>query len=233
MAQTAAQICALACQIAKVPAGLNGVGGYAAQAGVILNSTLSTLCQTYDFDFIKKSQIINISAANASYALNADHLRTRNVYYQVNGDIFDLNQIPIEKYQSLFQGPGVDNYPYSFAVDVSQRPNLIWFYPPPALPLAVTLWYYPQMADIVTPETSATVPWFPNDEYLRYKVAADLMAITDDSRQEGFDAKAASLLSKILQMDDDKEGFARTLQLDRTQFRPSSSAKPNKAFPLG
>lgn len=233
MAQTAAQICALACQIAKVPAGLNGVGGYAAQAGVILNSTLSTLCQTQDFDFISKLLIINASAANAGYPLNADHLRTRQVFYQVNGDIFELNQISIEKYYSLFQGPGVDNYPYSFAVNVSARPYQILFYPPPVIPLSINVWYYPQMPDIVAPETSAVVPWFPNDEYLRYKVAADLMAITDDSRQEGFDAKARNLLSKFLQMDDDKEGFAQTLKLDRTQFRPSSSAKPNKAFPLG
>lgn len=226
MALQAQQIVALACQIAKVP-------GYTQQAGVLLNSILSTLCQTYDFDFICSTQIINTNPQANGYALNADHLRTREAFYNVNGAIFYMNQISIERYNTLFQGPGVDNYPESYAVDVSQSPMQMLFYPPPSVAVDVTVKYYPQVPDISTPETSTTVPWFTNTAYLIKELAADLLMITDDDRGSRLRAESAAILSKFLTMADDKEGFAQTIKLDRSTFRPNSSLSPTKAFPLG
>ncbi len=225
MALTSAQIISRACAIAKVP-------GYTSQAGIYLNMLLSTLCQTYDFDSIKTTQTISLTNA-AGYALNSDHLRTKEVFYSVNGAIFYLFQIPIETYHALFTGPGASNYPNKYAVDVSTTPNTILFYPPPSISQDVTVNYYPQKADIDTPESSTVVPWFPNQEYLIRKVAADLMLDSDDERQPLFEVQAEKMLSKILAMKDDKEGFSDTITLSRERFRTDTSQGPNKAFPLG
>lgn len=225
MALTAAQIITRACTIAKTP-------GYAVQAGIYLNMLLASLCQEYDFDYIKKTQTIPLTAS-FTYALNADHLRTREVFYNVNGNPFYLFQIPIETYHSLFNGPGVSNYPNKYAIDVSTSPHTFLPYPPPSITQDVTLNYYPQMADITTPESSSTVPWFLNQEYLIRKVAANLMLETDDARQPLFEAQAEKMLEKILTMQDDKEGFSETIKLSRERFRTGQNQNPNKAFPLG
>lgn len=225
MALTNAEIITRACSIAKAP-------GYRVQAGQYLNMTLASLCQTYDFDYIKKTQTISLNN-NAGYALSSDHLRTKEVFYNVNGAIFYLFQIPIETYHSLFVGPGATNYPNKYAVDVSTSPYTILFYPPPSITQDVTVNYYPQMADIATPETSSATPWFHNQEYLITKIAACLMLETDDDRQQSFDARAEKILSGVLDMEDDKEGFAPTIKLSRERFRTGQNQNPNKAFPLG
>ena len=225
MALTTQQLLARACSIAKAP-------GYMAQAGVYLNMVLSSLCQEYDFDYIKKTQTISLSAA-AGYALNSDHLRTKEVFYSVNGNPFYLFQIPIETYHTLFTGPGVSNYPNKFAVDVSTDPNTLLFYPPPSITQDVTVNYFPEMPNIATPETSTEVPWFLNQEYLIVKVAAHLMRETDDSRQPLFDLQAEKILEKVLTMKDDKTGFSETIKLSRERFRTGQNQNPNKAFPLG
>ena len=203
-----------------------------AQAGVYLNMVLSSLCQEYDFDYIKKTQTISLTTA-AGYALNSDHLRTKEVFYSVNGNPFYLFQIPIETYHTLFTGPGVSNYPNKFAVDVSTDPNTLLFYPPPSISQDVTVNYFPEMPNIATPETSTEVPWFLNQEYLIVKVAAHLMRETDDSRQPLFDLQAEKILEKVLTMKDDKTGFSETIKLSRERFRTGQNQNPNKAFPLG
>lgn len=225
MALTAAQIITRACTIAKVP-------GYTVQAGIYLNMLLDTLCQTYNFDYIVETQTINFDG-NTGYALEDDHLRTREAYYSVNGAIISMFQVSIEDYHKLFQGPGVDNYPTSFAVDVSTDPNTFLPYPPPSISQSVTIKYYPRRADIVSPETSSEVPWFINQEYLIIKVAADLMLESDDDRAPLFAVQAEKLLRNILTMTDDKGGFAQTMKMDRTKFRTGNNSSGSKAFPLG
>jgi hypothetical protein len=225
MALTNAQIIARACTIAKAP-------GYAVQAGQYLNMLLQSLCQTYDFDFIKKTQTINFTNAQG-YNLNSDNLRTKEVFYSVNGDIFYLFQIPIETYNSLFIGPGVSNYPNKYAVDVSKSPKQLLPYPPPSISQAVTVNYFPQMPDITSPESDTGTCWFPNQEYLITKVAADLMMETDDERQQQFENRAEKMLMKFLDLADDKEGYSRTIKLSRERFKSGNNQNPNKAFPLG
>ena len=225
MALTNAQIIARACTIAKAP-------GYAVQAGQYLNILLSTLCQTYDFDFIKKTQIVPLTGA-FGYDLNADNLRTKEAYYLVNGEPFYMFQIPIETYHQLFVGPGVSNYPNKFTVDVSVSPKQFLPYPPPSISQLVTIKYFPQMPDIASPESDTGTCWFINQEYLICKVAADVMMETDDDRQQAFEARAEKMLLKFLDLADDKEGYARTIKLSRERFRTTNNQNPNKAFPLG
>ena len=225
MALTNAQLIARACTIAKVP-------GYAVQAGQYLNLILSELCQTYDFDFIKKTQIVPFTNA-FSYDLNADNLRTKEVFYLVNGEPFYLFQIPIETYHTLFAGPGVSNYPNKFAIDVSQTPKQLLPYPPPSISQSATVNYFPQMPDIVQPEIDAGTAWFPDQNYLIRRIASMLMLETDDERQQVFEQQAEKMLMKFLDLADDKEGYARTIKLSREVFRSGGSFGPSKAFPLG
>lgn len=226
MALTNAQLISRACTIAKTP-------GYTVQAGIYLNLILQALCQTYDFDFIKKQQIIQFNNS-FTYSLNSDNLRTKEVYYNINGSIFYLFQIPIETYHSLYIGDGVSNYPNKFAVDVSQSPKQLLPYPPPSISQTVTVNYFPQMPDISSPESDTTgVAWFPDQTYLLMKIAAMLMLETDDDRQQSFEAQADRMLMKFLDLADDKEGFSRTIQLSRERFKTGNNQNPNKAFPLG
>ena len=83
MALTAAQIVTLATQIAKTP-------GYTSQAGQFLNSILSDLCQTYDFEIIVKTFSFNFNLSTVSGPGNqyiagcgpnpmpSDYLRAKN-----------------------------------------------------------------------------------------------------------------------------------------------------------
>lgn len=222
---TNAQLVARACTISKAP-------GYIVQAGQYLNMILQDLCQTYDFDFIKKTQIIQFTNS-ISYPLNADNLRTKEVYYSVNGDIFYLFQIPIETYHTLFIGPGVSNYPNKFAVDVSVSPNILLPYPPPSISQSVTVNYFPQMPDIATPEVDDEVCWFPNQQYLLERLSAMIMNETEDNRADRFESRAEKTLMKFLDLADDKEGYSRTIKLSRERFRSGNNQNPNKAFPLG
>ncbi|MCK5603832.1 hypothetical protein KAR91_18230 [Candidatus Pacearchaeota archaeon] len=224
MSLTASQIVSAACMIAKVP-------GYAVQGGVYLNMLLSSLCQEYDFDIIKEEQTVTFNG-DSGYPLNSDHLRTKEVFYNVNGSIFELFQIPIEKYHVLFNGSGVSNYPKMYATDVSTTPHTILFYPPPSITIDATVTYYPEKDTISSPETSSEVPWFLNQEYLIRKVSALLMLTTDDVRQLSEERSTEKILSKILTMADDKGGFPTTIKFDKTRFRSGVNTGPSKAFPL-
>lgn len=226
MALSAAQIVNLACQICKTP-------GFTQQAGLLLNVVLADLAQLYDFDFIRATEYpLNIDAATAAYALPADHARTREVFYNVNGEIFWVTQMSLEEYDQQFQGPGISNYPTRFATKVETAPHTILFYPPPALPLQVTVRYQPCMPDIPTPETNSVVPWFYNQKLLLKLLCAEVSMLADDDRMQSFGTLADENLRKFLIMDDDKEGYARKVKLDPNTFRPNNSLIPTKSQPL-
>lgn len=222
MALQAQQIVSLALAAGR------GTSGYTAQAGQFLNLILSYLCQTYDFDECRATTTINVSGAAASYSLPADFLRTREVFYSVNGTIFYLNQVPLEEYDQYFQGPGISNYPEQFATQVETSPPTIYFWPPPATALAVTVRYQRQMPDILTPESSSSIPWFPNQQYLIKRLTGDIAMLTDDTRHQALMAEAAAILDRYLMIDDDKSGYAQQVTLDRRRFRSTESLKPTK-----
>jgi len=223
-----------ACAIAKAP-------GFVTQAGQYLNLILQELYEVYDFDYIRKLYTLSASpvAANGDttlptgYPLAADHLRCREVFYYVNGEPFYLIQMPLEKYDQLYNGPGVSNYPTAYAVDPSTSPETIYFYEPLQIPLTIFIRYQPIMPDITNPETSSTVPWFTYQKYLIKKIAADLMnGDTDDARGPKFEADAQKMLSLYLEMKDDKENYAQTVKLDRNTFRGGGNVRPTKQQPL-
>ena len=91
--------------------------------------------------------------------------------------------------------------------------------------------YYSQMPDIVTPETSTTIPWFPNQEYLRKRIAAGVMEITGDDRRAAFLTDAENELRGYLQMKDDHGNRSSRVTMDRRRFGTQWSTLPkSKTF---
>lgn len=235
MPYSAKQLVALACQISKVNAGM------APQVGQFMNMILETYAQTLDLDAIRKTVSFNVSAANtgigitkAGYVLPADYLREEQVFYNVNGTIFDLQPMLLTKYYTLFQGTGIANYPEWFSTDISEQAvnenggPVLFFWPPPAIPLAINLLYRPQVGAIVGPENSNVVPFFPNQLILLKDVCSQAMMLSDDSRAANFDADVEKRMRKYLIMKDDQEGTPIRVKLDPELFRAQNALPPTK-----
>lgn len=243
MPLTSAQIISLAVQDARVP-------GMTSQAGQIMNMVLSDLCQTYDFDVTKKTFNFNFNAAQINSLgqfyqnLPLDYLRgIRNEsFYVISGVPYPMIPVDLEEFDMFVQQAGNANFPVFYATDMSLMgvtnsatgsggaavPVLLaWEVPSGAYP--VTIRYFSQMADIATPETSTTVPWFPNQTYLRRRIAGELMGLSDDERMADFlsddDERhpngAGVILRRFLQMKDDKATRVKQVTLDRRRFGTS------------
>lgn len=235
MALTAAQIVTLAAQRAKTP-------GMVSQAGQTLNTILSELCQNYDLDDARGSFTFNFNigannnnTGSGPYLLPADYLRTRQgkQFYTVASQPYELIRIELDEYDLLTQQPGFADFPRNFTVDMStaapavpggQPQEFVW--PPPSISAPVLVRYFRQMPDIVTPETSNVVPWFRNQQYLITRLTGEMMQIADDDRAASFltdkedinPQGAGVILRRFLNMKDDPEGRAKTVQLDRRRF---------------
>lgn len=236
MPLTAAQICTRAAQIARVP-------GFTQQAGDTLNVVLQELCQDYDFALARKTYSFNFNTSvlnsngQAYQNLPVDYLRSiRNeCFYYISGVPYPM--IPLDQAEGdmLVQQAGVSNFPIFYWTDMSRTGAtndgttgvpVMLFWMPPSGAYAVTLRYQSQMGDITNPATSATVPWFPNQNYLITRVAGELMKDADDERtnaylgddDEAFPNGAGTILRRYLRMKDDKGNRAQTVQLDRRRF---------------
>lgn len=240
MPLTAAQICARAASIARLP-------GFTSQAGQSLNIVLQELCQDYDFDLAKQTYNFNFNTSQLNFNgqayqnLPANYLRSiRNeCFYYISGVPYPM--IPLDQAEGdmLVQQAGVSNFPIFYWTDMSltgatNSPTegvpgalvpVMLFWMPPSGAYAVTLRHFAQMPDITTPETSSTVPWFPNQNYLITRVAGELMKDADDERataylsdSEQYPNGAGTILRKYLKMKDDKEDRAQVVQLDRRRF---------------
>lgn len=236
--RTAAQIVNLACQIAKCP-------GYTYQAGELLNTILSDLCQTYDFAVARGTTFFDFNQQAAypanpnvqmgsAYTLPADYLRAQDeysVFWSLNGVPYPLISCDLDQFDMMVQQAGIQSYPYMYATDMSQSPPIMYVYPPPSGDYPVTVRYLREMPNIVTPESSDSVPWFPNQSYLITRLAGELMRITDDSRMSQFlgdgDEGAQGILTRYLKMKDDKNSRSQNVSLDRRRFGRNFTNLPN------
>ncbi len=237
MALQAQQIVNLACQIAKCP-------GYIVQAGQFLNNILQSLAQNYDFEVIRKTYnfTFNTSSTGNGYVpgcgpnlMPTDFLRahTKGACYMISGVPYTMIGYEQNEFDQFVQQAGNQAYPYAFYVDVSKTPMELYVWVPAAGAYAATVRYNPQMADITTPESSSTIPWFPNTDYLINATAGSLMGITNDDRRQpggGFSPQALDdQLDKYLKMKDDPESSGvKRVSLDRRMFGGSMWARlPN------
>ena len=138
----------------------------------------------------------------------------------------------------LVQQSNVSNFPIFFWTDLSLTGAtnngvtgvpVMCFWQTPSGAFPATLRYYSQMPDITTPETSTAVPWFPNQSYLRRRLAGELMGLTDDERQDAFLSAdevrhpqgAGVMLRNYLTQEGDKSTRVKTVALDRRRFGTS------------
>lgn len=243
MPQTAAQICSLAQQIARCP-------GFATQAGQLLNTILSDLCQNYDLVLTKQTYQFNFNVnqlnlnGQAYQNLPANYLRGIRFesFYLIDGVPYPMIPVDQEEGDMLVQTAGLSNFPVFYWTDMSlsgvtNSPSgtggpavpvmLFWEVPSGAYP--VTVRYYSQMNDIANPQSSATVPWFPNQGYLIRELAGRLMQLTDDERADAILSSdedrhpngSGVLLRRYLILQDDKSTRVKQVTLDRRRFGTS------------
>lgn len=224
MALQAQQIVSLACQIAKTP-------GMVIQAGQFLNTMLQTLAQSYDFDVIRKTANFNFNTSSTGNGYVAgcgpnlmptDFLRAHKLgaFYYISGVPYTMIGYEQSEFDRFVQQSGNSAYPYAFYIDVSKTPMELYCWVPAAGAYAATVRYNPQMPDITTPESSTTIPWFPNTDYLIDGVAARLMKIANDDRMSAYMAQSDQTLKAYLTMKDDPETASpKRVTLDRRFFQ--------------
>lgn len=229
MALTNQQIITLALQIAKAP-------GMTSQAGMIYNSILEDLAESYDFDIQKITDFTVISYSVSTnfgagpYNLPANYLRASpgEVNYVFNGQPYVLTQYDMARWRSQFQGAGIQDFPRKFATDFSTVESLgnpqAYLWPPPNGSYNILWPYFKKHEFIINPQTDTNSPWFPMSTYLIKRLAGEMMMLTNDDRATAFlsdkdgSGGAGEMLRKYLLLKDDPEGYARQVKLDPNNF---------------
>lgn len=165
------------------------------------------------------------------YSLPADWLRARrdDVFYTIDGVKYVMINIDLAEFDAFVQQAGLMSYPQNYTVDLSLQVDAnaelqpqMYVWPPPSGGYPVTARYQRQMPDIVSPETSGQVPWFPDQNYLITRVAGELMKVTNDARIDKFlgtaDNGAQGILNRYLKLANDDEDRAKRVTLDRRFF---------------
>jgi hypothetical protein len=225
----ASQIVTQACQIAKCP-------GYISQGGQYLNLVLNDLVLHRDLKLNRVTESITVtSGSTGPFNLSADYLRTYDMFYPINGMPFFLRPVSTEQYDVEFQSPSVANYPYEFQTDLSPQATtpdtgiaLLYIYPQTNAALTLTHRYMIRRPDITTPQSSASVPWFPDQDYLIHATAARLMKITDDARLAQFVQEGEDMLRTHIIMDGDEQKVVKEVRLDPRRFRIHNRLRPTK-----
>jgi hypothetical protein len=227
----AQQLVLLSCQEAKVP-------NWLSQAGQKLNLILNELCsydldvnrQTYNFNF-------NTSLGSGPIPMPTNWLRANrdDVFYVILGVTYIMTPVSLAEFDSFVQQAGLAQYPEYYAVDnsgiASQSAPNMYVWPPPSGAYPVTARYYSQMPDITTPETSTTIPWFPDQLYLQRRLTGEMMLMSGDERatmylngatdtKKGTFMGASALLARYLATKDDAQAVKR-VYLDKRLFGPA------------
>jgi len=239
MSLTCQQICVLSAQISKGP-------GFLQQAGQFLNMVLEDLVLVRNLKVNRVTQPITLQANTfGPINLEADFLRTYDLFYpmptvggasNVNGIPVFLNQITQKQMDAEFKDTSTANYPYEFSTDLSPQSSggvgLLYVYPQSSGILSLTHRYMVKRPDVVSPESSSSVPWFQYTDYLVTATAARLMAITGDDRKAQFDADAERLLAPYLIQQGDEQQTVQRIELDPRTFRTNRSLRLTKDSPL-
>lgn len=243
MAMQAQTIVARACAIAKMP-------NQQPRAGEQLNVILQELAQTYDINVAMKTTTITLNPGQGPgpypwlqpgagpYILPTDYLRDckNGLFYFVFGVPYTPINLDLDMYDAKVQQGGISNYPEMFATDTSNDAitkngaPVLFVWPPSGGTYVATLRYWSLPPDILTPETSGVVPWFPNTNYLITRLAGEMMKPADDARTSTFLGNgpegAQGILDRYLKLQIDDEGRAKTVELDRRNFGKSFNRLP-------
>lgn len=110
-------------------------------------------------------------------------------------------------------------------------PGQFYIYPQSNGQITLTHRYMKNQPDLVTPETSTSVPWFAFTEYLIEAASALMMGITGDDRKKQFEDRATEILRPHLIMEGDEQQTVQTVRLDPRHFKSNRGARPTKANP--
>lgn len=229
MAFPASQIVSLACAEAKCP-------GFVSLGGNYLNLTLKDLWLHRALKVNRKTQMLTISAGTfGPFLLEADYQRTYDLFYLLNNLPYFLKPASMEMFDMQFKDPSISNYPYMYATDLSTAAQTLasvgglYIYPQSSGSIFLTHRYIQKRDDIVSPETSATVPWFEDQDYLVKATAGRLMGVTDDQRQTKYMMDCESMLrTHLIMAADDEQQIVRMVKLDPWRFNNNRSARPTK-----
>ncbi|OYV98222.1 MAG: hypothetical protein B7Z62_04350 [Deltaproteobacteria bacterium 37-65-8] len=229
MPLTAQQIVADALAIAKCP-------GFVSLGGRCLNLVLQDLVMHRNLKVNLVSTTIPVIAnSNGPFNLEPDYLRTYELMYLINDQPYFLQPSNRQQFDSEPNKSTTSNYPYEWATDLSpvatQQPGLLYIYPQSNTGLTLTHRYMVKRADILTPESSATIPWFEDQDYLVTATAMRLMRVTDDTRYPGFEADAMRMLGVHLLTEGDEQQVVKEVKLDPRRFRIGGSLRPTKIEP--
>lgn len=227
---TAAQICTDAASIAKCP-------GYLALAGRQLNLVLNDLSMKRNLkvNLVKEPLTISVNS-NGPFNLPANYLRTYDMFYLVSGTPYFLNPCSLKEFDNENQLSGLSSYPYEWATDLSAVASggvgKLYVYPQSSTALSVTHRYYLKQDEIANPESSSTVPWFLDQDYLMAALSARLMRTTDDDRMSQFEADAMRILEPYLMTEGDEQQVVKEVILDPRRFHVGGSNRPTKLDPF-
>lgn len=230
MSISAALIVQDALSMAKCP-------GFTAQGGRALNLVLSDLVQHRNLKVNQVTASITVIAnSNGPFNLEADYLRTYEMFYLINDQPYFLQPSSRAQFDAEPNKSTTSNYPYEWATDLSPvatgSPGLLYIYPQSNTGLTLTHRYMINRADIVAPETSATIPWFSDQDYLIQATAMRLMRITDDTRLDRFDADCERMIRAHLVTEGDEQQVVKEVKLDPRRFRVGGSVRPTKIEPF-
>ena len=229
MPLSSAQIVADACQIAKCP-------GYTAQGGRALNLTLADLVMHRNLKVnLVTSTIVVPANSNGPFNLEANYLRTYDMWFPVNGEPYFLSPCSLKEIDLESQQSGLANYPYEWATDLSPVSTggvgYLYIYPQSNGQISLTHRYYIKRDDIVTPESSSASPWFEDQDYLILAVATRLMRITDDDRYQASVMECENMLRGHLMTEGDEQQVVKEVSLDPRRFKIKGNLKPTKEDP--
>ncbi len=184
----------------------------------------------------KKATIAVQIGSNGPFALPTDYLRTYDLYYTINNFPYFLFPLGQDEYDALFKDPSIANYPYCYTTDLTaqqtQGAGGLYIFPQSTSALSLTHRYMVDMADIATPESSATVPWFQDQDYLIHATACRLMKLTDDGRYNDFMAAGDAMLrTHLIEGDGDEQKVVKSIRLDPQRFHVNRSLRPTKLNP--
>lgn len=226
MPMTAQTLCLRACETAKIP-------GYIVRAGERLNLILTELCQDYDLVVTRKVASFVLNNNQGPYPLPTDWMRANrnDVFYVISGVPYVLINVNLAEYDRLVQQAGISNFPDTYTTDMSVSPPVMFVWPPSSGAYPMTARYQSLMPEIVAPESSQTVPWFPNQTYLLTRLTGEMMQVANDDRADAFlgdgPAGARGILQRFLKLPDDDEDRVKTVTLDRRRFGRSFDSLKN------
>ena len=215
--------------IAKCP-------GFTAQGGRALNLVLQDLVLHRNLKVNLVSTTIPVIAnSNGPFNLAANYLRTYELLYYINDQPYFLRPSTREQYDAEPNKTTTSNYPYEWASDLSPvgdgNPGLLYIYPQSNTGLTLIHRYMVQRDDIANPESSSTIPWFSDTDYLIHATAMRMMRITDDARQPQFSLDCDRMLLEHLVTEGDEQQVVKEVKLDPRRFNVGGSTRPTKIDP--